>query len=107
MVDDEPRIVSFVSRALTAEGFRVDGASEFGIFLRVLAVLFLLRLVVRFFAHVLAGMRSAPPAALVRDRICNTFLPRDRALTLVVEGREEHFCSATCRDRAAALLPTP
>lgn len=28
MVDDEPRIVSFVSRALTAEGFRVDGASD-------------------------------------------------------------------------------
>lgn len=28
VVDDEPRIVSFVSRALTAEGFRVDGASD-------------------------------------------------------------------------------
>lgn len=28
VVDDEPRIVSFVSRALSAEGFRVDGASD-------------------------------------------------------------------------------
>ena len=28
MVDDEPRIVSFVSRALTAEGFQVDGAND-------------------------------------------------------------------------------
>jgi len=28
VVDDEPRIVSFVSRALTAEGFRVDGAQD-------------------------------------------------------------------------------
>ena len=28
VVDDEPRIVSFVSRALSAEGFRVDGAQD-------------------------------------------------------------------------------
>lgn len=28
MVDDEPRIVSFVSRALSAEGFQVDGAHD-------------------------------------------------------------------------------
>ncbi len=28
MVDDEPRIVSFVSRALSAEGFQVDGAQD-------------------------------------------------------------------------------
>ncbi len=28
MVDDEPRIVSFVSRALSAEGFGVDGAND-------------------------------------------------------------------------------
>jgi two-component system OmpR family response regulator len=28
VIDDEPRIVDFVSRALTAEGFRVDGAHD-------------------------------------------------------------------------------
>jgi DNA-binding response OmpR family regulator len=28
VVDDEPRIVSFVSRALSAEGFQVDGAYD-------------------------------------------------------------------------------
>ena len=28
VVDDEPMIVSFVSRALSAEGFRVDGATD-------------------------------------------------------------------------------
>src|SRR5919204_5175601 len=28
VVDDEPRIVSFISRALTSEGFRVDGAHD-------------------------------------------------------------------------------
>ena len=80
--------------------------SGLGILLRVLALLFLLRLAVRFVAHVFAGMRSEPPARLVRDRGCNPFLPRDRALTLEVDGHEEHFCSPACRDRAAALQPS-
>ena len=83
--------------------------SGLGILLRVLAVLFLVRLVVRFAAHVRAGMRGPePPAPLVRDRVCNTFLPRDRALSVLVDGREEHFCSSACRDRAArATVPVP
>lgn len=81
--------------------------SGLGILLRVLAVLFLLRLAVRFVAHVFAGMRSEPPARLVRDRVCNTFLPQDRALTVLIGGREEHFCSPACRDRAVALPPSP
>jgi hypothetical protein len=81
--------------------------SGLGILLRILAVLFLLRLAVRFVAHVFAGMRSEPPARLVRDRVCNTFLPRDRALTARIGGREEHFCSPACRDRAVALPPSP
>ena len=39
---------------------------------------------------------------LVRDPVCRTYVPRSRALTAVVEGRTEHFCSETCRDRARA-----
>ncbi len=46
------------------------------------------------------GRPSPAPEDLVRDRICNTFLPRSRALRAVVGGREEHFCSTACRDRA-------
>ena len=46
------------------------------------------------------GQPAPPPEDLVRDRICNTFLPRSRALRAVVGGHEEHFCSAACRDRA-------
>jgi YHS domain-containing protein len=35
--------------------------------------------------------------AMVRDRVCETFLPRNRAL-IVRDGDEEHFfCSETCR----------
>ena len=71
-------------------------------------------LVVRFVAQGLRRLGGArPPSAagpdggavvqdLVRDRVCNTFLPREHALSAVVQGREEHFCSPACRDRALA-----
>ena len=45
-----------------------------------------------------------PGGEMVRDRICNTFLPRERALMAVVHGVEEPFCSPACRDRALAPL---
>ena len=70
---------------------------------RLLVVLFLVRLGLRLF--VAARERHAPKVTgreLVRDRVCNTFVPRDRALFGVVGGRTEPFCSAQCRDRAAA-----
>jgi hypothetical protein len=74
---------------------------------RVLLVLFVLRLVLRFVAGLLRSRRKDPrPLArgvdMVRDRVCNTFVPRDRALHAYLAGREEHFCSARCRDRALA-----
>ena len=68
---------------------------------RFLVVLFLVRLGVRMVAA--ARARRASPGRgqeLVRDRVCNTFLPRERALLGVIDGRAEHFCSAECRDRA-------
>ena len=74
-----------------------------GLVLRILAVLLLVRLCFRFVAGVVRGYRGegAPRSLdMVRDRVCNTFLPRDRALRVLVDGQEEHFCSVTCRDRA-------
>jgi len=35
--------------------------------------------------------------AMVRDRVCNTFLPRSRALKVERGGREHFFCSEGCR----------
>jgi hypothetical protein len=74
------------------------------VLLRVVMLLFAVRLIGRFLASLLVplgGARPAPePGALVRDRVCNTFLPRERALRALVGGREEHFCSAGCRDQA-------
>ena len=43
--------------------------------------------------------RAARAGALVRDRVCNTFLPRDRAIELSVSGQAHYFCSEDCRTR--------
>ncbi|MFI5183534.1 MAG: hypothetical protein ACHQNV_03985 [Vicinamibacteria bacterium] len=78
---------------------------------RAVGLLLLVRMALRALAGLTRGAsprgpRSAPrgkPAAdLVRDHVCNTFLPRDRALCVVIAGHEEHFCSAACRDKALA-----
>ena len=36
---------------------------------------------------------------MVRDRVCNTFLPRSRALVVHAGGEEFFFCSEDCRDK--------
>jgi hypothetical protein len=77
-------------------------------FVRFVIALFLLRIAFRFVAGVIQGLRAPPLAGpssvdMVRDRVCNTFVPRERAVTAIVGGREMHFCSAACRDRALAL----
>ena len=76
--------------------------------LRLLLALVALRFLFRFVGAIVRGYReadareaaSARSRELVRDRVCNTFLPRDRALRAMVHGHEEHFCSPACRDRA-------
>lgn len=77
---------------------------------RIVAVLLIVRFVLRFVASVVQGYRGAPrrePATdMVRDRVCDTFLPRSRALMAIVDGREQHFCSPECRDRARRRLVT-
>jgi hypothetical protein len=73
-----------------------------------LFLLLVVRLVVRGLAPLFAPRKPAVPGSaspkaiedLVRDRVCNTFVPRASSLTAAVAGREEHFCSAACRDRA-------
>jgi len=86
------------------------------VLLRVLQFLFwllLLRLVVRAVARAFSpgpARAGAPPPRtqvrapedLVLDRVCRTHVPRSRALVARVEGREEHFCSPACRDKALA-----
>jgi len=77
---------------------------------RIAAALLVLRLALRWIAGRLRapgapGAPRQPPMEreLVRDRVCNTFLTRERALTALVAGRREHFCSDACREKALAL----
>jgi len=87
---------------------------------RVLQFLFwllLLRLVVRTVARLFSPGTGRPratagpqrpqvraPEDLVLDRVCHTHVPRSRALVARVDGREAHFCSAECRDKALAAV---
>ncbi len=52
------------------------------------------------------GKKSGPAPAqdakriqgvMVKDEICNTYVPREEALREVREGKEHFFCSAECR----------
>jgi YHS domain-containing protein len=69
-----------------------------------LIVLFFVRLVVQTVAALLRAAAPRPDRRadpeLVRDRVCNTYVPRRTALRATVGGREEFFCSPSCRSRA-------
>ena len=77
-----------------------------------LIILFFVRLVTRSVGRLFGVESTARRSAgasrpssrqtedLVLDRICNTHVPRSRALAAKVGDREEHFCSEACRDKA-------
>jgi hypothetical protein len=75
---------------------------------RFLAVVFAVSVIARFVASLWRALvrapeqREAPPAGvtLVRDRVCNTFLPRERAVVATIDGHDEYFCSERCRSKA-------
>lgn len=81
--------------------------------LQLALFLVLMRVVLRFLGAFMAGLRGEPRQArpappvlatdLVRDRVCNTFVPRANALHEKIRGDEQHFCSIACRDKALAL----
>jgi hypothetical protein len=77
---------------------------------RLVVVLLIVRFVLRFLAAVVQGYQGAPrreaATEMVRDRVCDTFVPRARALMVIVDGREQYFCSPACRERARRRLVT-
>ena len=85
-------------------------------FVQLLFWLLVVRFLVRGLARIVSGGPSRPHAAapprepsrlaedLVLDRVCHTYVPRSRALSARIEGREELFCSAECRDKALAVV---
>ena len=84
------------------------------VLVRIVMILLVLRFILRLAAAVFQGYtgggdrgrprptREVVATDMVRDRVCDTFVPRSRALMAVVDGREQHFCSPACRERARA-----
>ena len=81
---------------------------------RILAVLLLLRMLLRYFfrpksaeARGRRGPRAAPKAPerlggeLVRDPQCGTYVPKSRAIVLGSGVGALYFCSTNCRDAYA------
>ncbi len=78
-------------------------------FLRLIfyaVVFYLAYAIIRFFQN--PRKRSAPSSTqdskqaqgmMVKDEVCNTYVPREEALLEVREGKEHFFCSAECRRR--------
>lgn len=84
----------------------LKGARVLRMLVQFVLVLFIVRLVLRAIApfRIKRGAGAAPQpktADLVLDAVCNTYVPRDRALRAMVGGREQHFCSPECRAKAA------
>lgn len=81
---------------------------------RILLILFVIRLVVRFLSGVARGYNAPRPAPkpnqpatreggqLVRDPNCGTYVAVGRALREGSGGDAEYFCSETCRNAWAA-----
>jgi uncharacterized protein len=78
---------------------------------RVLVILFIIRLVVSFFRGTLAPARgTAKPRGsaakperiggkLVQDPECGTYIPEERAIRHGRGDRVQFFCSVDCRDK--------
>jgi YHS domain-containing protein len=75
---------------------------------RILVILLILRLVVRFVSQMkrtaVGGRQAGPPAeraggTLVQDPQCGMYVPQSRALAVTTRNGSVYFCSTACRDR--------
>ena len=81
--------------------------------IRVLLIAIAVLLLARAFWRVVDGIldaaggrersdRRVPPVKLVRDPVCGTFVPPNRALSVTAGGATHYFCSEECRSRYRA-----
>jgi YHS domain-containing protein len=81
-------------------------------FLALAALAFLIFLIVRasvnsFLTGLRGGSRSAPPRRagldeLVKDPVCETYIPRRKAISRGSGPDTRYFCSAACADKYLA-----
>jgi len=41
----------------------------------------------------------SPSGTMVKDEVCQTYLPREKALRDIIDGQERYFCSPECRQK--------
>ena len=76
-------------------------------FLRFLLYLLLFYVVFKVVGFFLKPTRRSgpPPSAkkesglMVKDEVCNTYLPKDQAIKVIDQGQEHFFCSQECRTK--------
>ena len=51
--------------------------------------------------------RQGKSVSMVRDRVCNTFLPESNALVSTIAGEKHYFCSERCRRKFLEGAPVP
>jgi uncharacterized protein len=67
-------------------------------------LIYVIFLVLRFFRTLGRVSRRPPPpkqasGLMVKDEVCNTYLPKEDAIKEVREGKEHYFCSTSCRQK--------
>jgi len=72
--------------------------------LRWLLIAYVIYLAYRFFKKLIT--RTPPPphkpslsGMMVKDEICNTYVPKEEAIREVFTGKEYFFCSKECRTK--------
>jgi len=70
-------------------------------------LIYLAYLVIRIYRAVTRRRRSPErprriQGVMVKDEICNTYIPREEAIREVRNGREHFFCSEECRRKSLA-----
>lgn len=84
--------------------------------LRIIAILLVVRLLMKFIGGIMRGLAGDPQAQrgsvpqtrggrLVRDPQCGTHVLETRAVRLGTGDRAVYFCSESCRERWSAAHP--
>lgn len=74
-------------------------------FLLFIFFIYVAYLIIRFF-RMLTRPRPAPKprneiqGLMVKDDVCNTYIPREEAIREVRDGQERFFCSEECRRKS-------
>jgi YHS domain-containing protein len=67
-------------------------------------IAYLIYIAVKFYQSLKKPKKTSPkpnskPGIMVKDEVCNTYLPKEDAIKEVYKGKEYYFCSDECRQK--------